>query len=132
MTTGTFLINQEEQRSLGLLLRDEKLYIFIYLFIPGCSFYSPGLNIGQLTRQNVKSTKCSSISLRQDFVNECDRLRLLQLLAEEMATSSNILAWEILWIEQPSLLSMGLQRVGHNSATIQLQSQINAFQNCAD
>ena len=25
--------------------------------------------------------------------------RLLQLLEEEMATSSNILAWEILWIE---------------------------------
>ena len=36
-------------------------------------------------------------------------------LEEEMETHSSILAWEILWTEEPGgLQSMGLQRVGHN------------------
>ena len=36
-------------------------------------------------------------------------------LEEEMATHSSILDWEIPWTEKPgNLLSMGLQRVGHN------------------
>ena len=35
-----------------------------------------------------------------------------------MATHSSILAWEILWMEEPdSLLSTGLHRVGHNWVT---------------
>ena len=34
---------------------------------------------------------------------------------EEMATHSNILAWEIPWTEEPGgLQSMGSQTVGHN------------------
>ena len=34
-----------------------------------------------------------------------------------MATYSNILAWKILWTEEPGRLqSTGLQRVGHNRA----------------
>ena len=37
------------------------------------------------------------------------------LLEKEMATHSSILAWKIPWIEEPGgLLSMGLQRVGHD------------------
>ena len=37
------------------------------------------------------------------------------LLQEEMATQSRILAWEIPWTEEPGgLPSMGLQRVGHD------------------
>ena len=41
-------------------------------------------------------------------------------LEKEMATHSNILAWEIPWTEGPrGLQSMGLQRVGHNLATKQ-------------
>ena len=36
-------------------------------------------------------------------------------LEEEMATYSNILAWEIPWTEDPGgLQSIELQRVGHN------------------
>ena len=36
-------------------------------------------------------------------------------LEEEMATHSSILAWETPWTEDPGrLLSMGLQRVGHD------------------
>ena len=39
-------------------------------------------------------------------------------LEKEMATHSNIIAWEIPWTEEPGgLLSMGLQRIGHNLAT---------------
>ena len=37
-----------------------------------------------------------------------------------MATHSSILAWEILWTDEPGgLQSIGLQRVGHNLATKQ-------------
>ena len=37
------------------------------------------------------------------------------LLEEEMAPHSSILAWEIAWTEEPGgLQSMGLQRVGHD------------------
>ena len=37
------------------------------------------------------------------------------LLRWEMATHSNILAWEISWTKEPGgLLSMRSQRVGHN------------------
>ena len=36
-------------------------------------------------------------------------------LEKEMAAHFSILAWEILWIEEPGgLQSMGLQRVGHD------------------
>ena len=36
-------------------------------------------------------------------------------LEKRMATHSSILAWRILWTEEPGgLQSMGLQRVGHN------------------
>ena len=36
-------------------------------------------------------------------------------LEKEMATHSSILAWKILWTEEPGVLqSMGLQRVRHN------------------
>ena len=37
------------------------------------------------------------------------------LLEKEMATHSSLLAWKIPWTEEPGgLLSMGLQRVGHD------------------
>ena len=36
-------------------------------------------------------------------------------LEKRMATHSSILAWKILWTEEPGgLQSMGLQRVGHD------------------
>ena len=39
-------------------------------------------------------------------------------LEREMATHSSTLAWKIPWTEEPEgLQSMGLQKVGHNSAT---------------
>ena len=39
-------------------------------------------------------------------------------LEEEMATHSSILAWRILWTEEPDgLQSLGLQRAGHNFMT---------------
>ena len=41
-------------------------------------------------------------------------------LQEEMTTHSSILAWKIPWTKEPGgLQSMGLQRVGHDSATEQ-------------
>ena len=39
-------------------------------------------------------------------------------LEKEMATHSSILAWKILWMEEPGMLqSMGLPRVGHDRVT---------------
>ena len=45
-------------------------------------------------------------------------------LEKEMATHSNILAWEILWTEEPGRRqSMGSQKVGHDLATKQQQQE---------
>ena len=42
-------------------------------------------------------------------------LGLEEPLEKRMATCSSILAWEILWTEEPGRLqSMGSQRVGHD------------------
>ena len=39
-------------------------------------------------------------------------------LEKEMVTVSSIVAWKILWTEEPGgLQSMGLQRVGHDLST---------------
>ena len=44
------------------------------------------------------------------------------LLTNEMATHSSILAWEIPWTEEPGgLQSMGLEGVGHDLAAKQQQ-----------
>ena len=43
-------------------------------------------------------------------------------LEKEMAAHSSVLAWEISWTEEPGVMQfVGLQRVGHNSATKQQQ-----------
>ena len=43
-------------------------------------------------------------------------------LEEELETHSSILAWEIMWIEEPGgLQSMGSARVGHDLVTKQQQ-----------
>ena len=40
-------------------------------------------------------------------------------LQKEMATHSSILAWRILWTEEPGgLLSMGSQRAGHDNSNL--------------
>ena len=47
------------------------------------------------------------------------------LLENEMAIHSSILAWEVPWTEEPGgLQSMELQRVRHDLATKQQQQQI--------
>ena len=47
-------------------------------------------------------------------------------LEKEMATHSNILAWEMPWIEEPGgLQSMGSQRVGHTLAIEQKQQPMS-------
>ena len=41
--------------------------------------------------------------------------QLVSLLEKEMATHSSILAWRVLWTEEPGgLLSMGSHGVGHD------------------
>ena len=58
---------------------------------------------------------------KESFRNAGDRLQSLgqeDPLDKEMATHSSMLAWKILWTEQPGgLQSMALQRVGHDRAT---------------
>ena len=45
-------------------------------------------------------------------------------LEKKMATHASILAWEILWTEEPDgLQSTGLQRVRHDLATKQQRQQ---------
>ena len=64
------------------------------------------------------------------------------LLEKGMATHSSILAWRILWTEEPGRLqSIGLQRVGHDRASnlhIRIgalsywlyKNQLGSFNNC--
>ena len=50
-------------------------------------------------------------------------------LEEETATHSSILAWRILWTEEPGgLLSMGLHRVRHDLAAAAACMHVNAYQ----
>ena len=49
-------------------------------------------------------------------------------LEKEMTTHSSILAWEILWTEEPGRLqSMGSQRIRHDLATKQQQLETDDF-----
>ena len=51
-----------------------------------------------------------------------------RFLEEEMTTHSSILAWEILWTEEPGRLqSMGSQRIRHDLATKQQQLETDDF-----
>ena len=46
-----------------------------------------------------------------------------------MATHSSLLAWRILWTEEPGgLQSMGSQRIGHDLATKNQQQQATCIQ----
>ena len=57
-------------------------------------------------------------------------LSLEDPLEKEMATHSNILAWEILWTEEPGgLQSMGQQKVRHNLVTKQQQTHVQVCVN---
>ena len=45
-------------------------------------------------------------------------------LQEGMATHSSILAWRVLWTEEPGgLQSIGSQRAGHNQSKTELSTQ---------
>ena len=59
----------------------------------------------------------SKIQLRKirDIVYKLKRKGLYKLMEKGMATQSSILAWRILWTEEPrELQSMGSQRVRHD------------------
>ena len=57
---------------------------------------------------------------------DTDYISRKEPLKKEMATHSNILAWEIPWTEEPSgLQSMGPQRVGQDWATKQKQKYLH-------
>ena len=50
-------------------------------------------------------------------------------LEEEMATHSSILAWKILWTEEPGgLRFIELQRVGHHWVTEHARTHVHSFQ----
>ena len=62
----------------------------------------------------VKNLPINKVEVR-DAVQSLSREDPLE---EEMAIRSSILAWRILWTEEPSgLQSMGLQRVGYDWVT---------------
>ena len=66
------------------------------------------LNWTSLVAQMVKHQP----TIRETWVQSLGQEDLLE---EEMATHSSILAWKIQWTEEPvRLQSMGSQRVGYN------------------
>ena len=84
---------------------------------------------------NLKTSQISS--KRELTIDSCriQRGRLLTtgmraFLEEEMAIHSGILAWKILWTEEPGGLQfMSLQRVRHDWATEQLSTSTNSLRN---
>ena len=65
-------------------------------------------NLGSLVAQMVKRLP----TMRETQVRSLGREDPLE---KDMATHSSILAWKILWTEEPGwLLFMGSQRVGHD------------------
>ena len=78
----------------------------------------------------IRWPKYWSFSFSVSPSNECSLGPVRSLgredpLEKELATHSSILAWRILWTEEPGgLQSMGSQRVGHDRATeLNLQFQ---------
>ena len=95
------------------------LHMVIYIF----QCYSPKLSHLHLLPQSPKVCSLhlclfSCLAYRiiiTIFVNSTYMCCYTVLVEREMATHSSILAWRILWMEEPSgLLSMGLHRVRHN------------------
>ena len=67
--------------------------------------------VASLVAQTVKSLP----AIQETWVRSLDQEDPLE---KEMATHSSILAWKIVWTEEPGRLqSMGSQRVRHNPAT---------------
>ena len=61
---------------------------------------------------------CSSVGKESPCSVGDQPLDWQDALEKEMRAHSSILAWKVSWMEEPDrLLSMGLQRVGHDSAT---------------
>ena len=78
-------------------------YFLIFILLFGCT--------SSLVAQSVKSL----FTMRETWVQS---LGWEDPLEKEMATHSSILAWRILWTEEPGgLQSMGSQRVGHDWVT---------------
>ena len=87
--------------------------------------------MGFLVAQWLKKKKklclqCRSLPAKQETwvqsVGQEDHLE------KEMATYFSILAWEILWTEEPGRLqSMGSQRIRHDLATKQQQLETDDF-----
>ena len=83
---------------------------------PGIKSASPVLQADSLPSQTVKNLP----AMQETQV--CS-LGWEDPLEMEMTTHSSILAWRIPWTEKPGRLhSMGLQRVGHDSATNTISS----------
>ena len=66
-------------------------------------------------RNGMDLTEAEDIKKRwQEYTEE---LYKKDLLEKEMATHSRILAWRILWTEEPGRLQSGVARVRHDLAT---------------
>ena len=71
-----------------------------------------GLQSTGLQRVGPDWATSLALSLYPFYIQQC------AYMEEEMTTHSSILAWKIPWTAEPGrLLSMGLQRVGHDWAT---------------
>ena len=86
--------------------------------IPGLG-RSPGEGIGYSLQYSWASLVIQSVKNLPAMWETCVRsLSWEDPLEEDMATDSSILAWRILWTEEPGMLqSMGSQRVSHDWAT---------------
>ena len=103
------------------------IYIYIYIY----TFQSPAVWIYSIVKwlHSIPLHKCTILHLipsdeikNLPAMQETQETQVQSLggedpLEEDMATHSSILAWKIIWIEEPgSLQSMRWQRIRHNWA----------------
>ena len=102
------------------------LFTTLYRGFPGDSeVKASACNVGDLGSMVAQRLKCM-LAMWETWVQSLDWEDPLE---KEMATHSSILAWRILWMEEPGgLQSTGSQRVGHDWATsLSLSRLVIAF-----
>ena len=100
ITSGPLNVNDCRHQYFQVVLSSVSIIIFKY-----------PVNWASLVAQTVRRLP----TMRETGETQVQSLGWEDPLEKEMATHSSILAWKILWVEEPGgPQSMGSQRVGHN------------------
>ena len=110
--------SEEELKSLLMKVKEESEKVGLKLNIQKAKIMASGpITSWQIGGETVETvTEFSFLGSKITADGDCSHeIKRRLLLEKEMAAHSSILAWKIPWTTEPGrLLSMGLQRVGHD------------------